>query len=983
MQRYRLLFSTFLSGSVLLASGAAQGATLQIAGSIDPDQDTAAPAQTAPARDPGPADPPAANRRATDALRRQAPMPTTASDQSISPVAPADSEQQGGGVSDDDIVVTGLRRSLESAASIKRNSDAIVDAVVAEDIGKLPDTFASAALARVSGITVTRGAGEATGVRVRGLPDLSTTYNGREIFTAEGRSVAIQDFPAGTVSALEVYKSSTANLIEGGIGGQVNVRGRRPFDFAGFQLSGSLNGVVWEESGGTTWNGNLLVSDRWDTGIGEMGLLANVSYVGLNFLDSTREQSVVLPRTTAQQAPGQAAGLRYPDAQGMFIAYAERWRPSANVAFQWRPTPDLEIYADGLFQGYRSEGNDRYMFFPIFGAGLQLTNVTLREGSPNLIQSATVSGADVPNGNWRAGKGVTDTYQGGGGFIWNRDGLRLSGDIAYTDSTFEVQATNIDFALATSPVRNVVFEAPGVGGPTWSLPGYDLTNPGNYLDRGFFQERLLVSGKDIQTRLDAEYGWDEGFIRRIQIGVRYNDRDANRDRGTSYINSIGGVPLTTSRIPVTALPVQFSPSPSAFGFDNAFPIRTFAGLTYDAIKDNVAGLRAFHGAPEGQPPFNPTENFRANEKAYAVYAQVKYGFDLGDTIEVDGVVGLRAVRTKTRISGFERVTPAVGAPAIDTPVSAERQYDDYLPNVSARIRFTPEVQMRMAYTQTRTRPGFFDLNPALTVNAPPVVDPNNPPNPNNPNSNLRTATGGNPNLAPLTSDNYDIGLEWYFSRSGSLTGSLFRRDAQGFIARIPTNIEDPTYGLLRVTRPENISKTRFQGVEVAFTTFLDIEGLPEWAKSFGFQANATYLDAAGPLAGSIADSVNVAGKSLPFGGTSDWIYNLVALYERPFFSARIAYNYRSDFVTGYSIEPQDTNAANQALTNATLERGRGQLDLSATVSPIENVTLAFDVSNLLGNPIRRYRRFGEAGDEYARQFFYPDRVYSLGVRFRF
>ena len=185
----------------------------------------------------------------------------------------------------DDIVVTGIRRSLESAAAIKRNSDGIVDAIVAEDIGKLPDTFASSALQRVTGVQVTRGGGEAAGVQVRGLPDISTTYNGREIFTAEGRFVQIQDFPAGTVAALEVYKSGTANLIEGGIGGQVNVRGRKPFDFAGFEVSGSLNGVNWEQSGDLTWNGNLLISNRWDTGIGEIGVLVNASYVGLKFLE--------------------------------------------------------------------------------------------------------------------------------------------------------------------------------------------------------------------------------------------------------------------------------------------------------------------------------------------------------------------------------------------------------------------------------------------------------------------------------------------------------------------------------------------------------------------------------------------------------------------------------------------------------------------------------------------------------------------------
>ena len=344
------------------------------------------------------------------------PKPETASDQGVSPTAPADQVQESP-VEGNDIVVTGLRRSLESAQALKRNSDGIVDAIVAEDIGKLPDTFASSALARVSGVQVNRGAGEAAGVTIRGLPDISTTYNGREIFTAEGRFVAIQDFPAGTVAALEVYKNGTANLIEGGIGGQVNVRGRRPFDFNGFEMSGSLNGVNWEQSGKLTWNGNLLVSNRWDTGIGEMGLLVNASYVGLNFLDATREQSVVIGTTSAQIAPGAGAGIRFPDAQGRFVSNGDRFRPSVNAAFQWRPTPGLEIYLDGLFQGYRGKDTNQWMFVPIFGdpAFFRLNNLTTRQGAPNVAQSATVVGAATPDGYYTSLNGHTDTYQVGGG----------------------------------------------------------------------------------------------------------------------------------------------------------------------------------------------------------------------------------------------------------------------------------------------------------------------------------------------------------------------------------------------------------------------------------------------------------------------------------------------------------------------------------------------------------------------------------------
>ena len=145
--------------------------------------------------------------------------------------------------SDDSIVVTGIRKSLESAKNLKKKSNQIVDAIVAEDIGKLPDIAVSDTAARIPGVQVERGGGEAGRVLVRGLPDFTTTYNGREIFTAETRQVALQDFPAGAIAAVEVYKSSAADLVEAGLAGLINVRSRRPFDFKGREIAGSVWGV--------------------------------------------------------------------------------------------------------------------------------------------------------------------------------------------------------------------------------------------------------------------------------------------------------------------------------------------------------------------------------------------------------------------------------------------------------------------------------------------------------------------------------------------------------------------------------------------------------------------------------------------------------------------------------------------------------------------------------------------------------------------
>lgn len=920
----------------------------------------AASAQTAPATKVRPA-------------AKVVPQPTTASDQSANPAAAELSPQGAIAEPANEIVVTGFRRSLQTAQAIKKNSDGIVDAVVAEDIGKLPDTFASSALQRVAGVAVTRGGGESAGVTVRGLPDLTTTYNGRQIFTAEGRYVQIQDFPAGSVAALEVYKSGTANQIEGGIAGEINVRGRKPFDFKGFELSGAVNGVYSEQANAPSINGNVLISNRWNTGIGEMGLLVNVAYVGIQFLDSTREQSLVIGTTNANNAPTAPAGLRFPDAQGNFLGYGNRYRPSANAAFQWKPTPELEIYADGLYQGFRSKDYNRWMFNPIFG-DIKLSNVTTIPGT-NQISSATVTNAVRPDGYTGSFNGKTDTYQAGVGAIWKRDRLQLSADVAYTKSKFTADLINIDYAFASSPTRNVEFEAAKDGGPTQSFINFDLTDPANFISRGYYQELFVVSGKDWQSRADLSYDVGDGLLKRFQFGVRFNDRKAGRDFGNFYINNEG------ARIPLASLPgAVVEATRPGFVFNNAQPTVTWAAILRDSIRSNMTSLRnaiqnsgnVFFGVPGDRITFNPFENFRANEKSYAAYGQVKYGFGLGSTV-VDGLVGLRAVKTKTNVSGFASIGGVFG------PITAKNEYTDYLPNVSSRIAFSNELQLRLAYTKTRTRPSFFDLRPTLTLGQPVVLSPTDPCFNNTSTAvcirrNSRFGGGGNPNLKPLTSNNYDASLEWYFSRTGSLTGAIFRHDAKGFVFGLENApVNDPTYGYVIINQPVNTGRTRLQGAEIQFTSFLDIDRLPSWAKGFGVQANATYIDAKGDLPPDLARSYN--NKQQRFNGVSKFAYNLIALYEKPRFSARLAYNYRSKFAQFYSYQPLDP------IAHPVVEKGRGQLDFSTSYTPRPNITFAFDAVNILGNPLQRYRQY-DTGDSYTRQVIYLERSYSLGVRFR-
>src|SRR5438309_6414827 len=292
------------------------------------------------------------------------------------------------------IVVTGLRRSLQSARNVKRNSDQIVDAIVASDIGKLPDIAVSDTAARIPGVQVERAGGEANRVLLRGLDNTyyTTTYNGREIFTAETRSVALQDFPAGAIAAVEAFKTSTSNLVEPGIAGLLNVRSRRPFDFSGSEISGGVWALHPNQSRDTSINGNLLLSNRWETGSGaELGALVNFSYTRIHYKDSIRRHGFFIANLD---------GFRSPDWPEIHYNEGDRWRPSANAALQFR-SGNLELYAEGLWQGYRERVYDRMWAQPLWSCGGQAiySNIALRPGT-NDILSGTVQNPGCPGSAW-------------------------------------------------------------------------------------------------------------------------------------------------------------------------------------------------------------------------------------------------------------------------------------------------------------------------------------------------------------------------------------------------------------------------------------------------------------------------------------------------------------------------------------------------------------------------------------------------------
>lgn len=891
---------------------------------------------------------------------------------------------------EEEILVTGIRASLASARELKRSSDSILDAIVAEDIGKLPDNNAAESLARLPGVQVGRYADEASGVLIRGLPDVGSTFNGREIFTAENRTVQVQDFPAGALAALEVYKSATADLIEPGLAGLVNVRSRRPFDFKGLEIAGAIRASYNDQSKKANPNGNLLISDRWQTPIGEMGALVNVAYNRFYFNNAIRyNNGGVDPVANSKAAlpAGEAADFRLPYSVGLYYPRGLRERPSVNGSFQWKPAHNLEIYVDGLWQAFRNQGSTESFDVSLLraapknAAGVEvpptLSNIVRVSGQPNKLVSISKTGGYPAEMYRSTSRDFTNTYQAAGGFVWTTGRAVISSDFAYTFSEYGANERSLDSQTAGSPPVNVTFDKDK---SSWfDLGNYDMTNPTNYIWRGYYEREYYVSGAGIQWRGDVALDTEIDWLPKIKFGLRATDRDAKKRQGSRYAYT------PTLNIPLSTLPSGALEQVQDGFRSNGPPFQNWLMPSYDAIQSNSEALRqlayqslqkivAANPNDQGYKdalaqfatksiPMDPYGGFYAKEASYTAYASANYAFDVG--IPIDGSFGVRIVNTDGRYVGTSRVVAANGTVSAVTDTNRQN-YVDVLPSFGLRAKLLQGLQARLGFTMTRTRPSFGQLNPSFSITR------------NNDfgtgtGSNARYAffgSGGNPELQPLTSKNYDATVEYYFGKNGAVSGAVFYRDLFGFINNYTRDVNDPTYGLIQISRPENAGSGKIKGFELSAQSFFDF--LPGWLSGFGAQGNLTYVDAKNQL----PRALGTAQPMVSLTGLSKWSYNLSGFYERDKISLRLSYNYRSSYIDFYSRNSNDVQYTGQSV------RPISRLDFSGSYTPVENITLTAEVSNILAQPFSNYRYFNET-QYYPIDSRYEGRYFSAGVRFRF
>jgi TonB-dependent receptor len=829
------------------------------------------------------------------------------------------------------VVVNGQRQAAQSAQTIKKNAEQVLDSIVAEDIGKFPDKNVAELLGRITGVQTVHEGGEAGRIVIRGLGGVRTLYNGREMFTAADRNLNLTDVPVSMLQRVDVYKSQGADMSEGGTSGVVDVRTWRPFDFKGAQVSVNARAEHRDKAGKTDPQVGGLLSNRWKTDLGEFGLLGGLSYQRGRYHDE-----VSWAAQPTNFTDGALAGVTGPGGMGRVMTEGDRKRVAANFSAQWRPNRDMQFYAEGF--ATKIDVDMRSIFFiadlPVFGdnaIGSTFTTTTGADGSKYL------TGASNPNSNsfiLSSTQGIRDWSRGSQGAIggsWDvSPTVRVTSELVRTVSTYRHENPILDAVYQGS---HAVTGGVRDGGGYIDYPGVDLTDPSKWELKTLYDNHNHANGAANDWRGDVNWSpEDAGLLKELSGGVRLAQRDA------SYAHELGNFrPATIAGVTAASVPGLACTSPQIYG--NYGVSQYYAGCM-DYMLDNTGALRqAILGTSAGLPD-DPLSYYAFRETTSALYGKARIGFDAFG-IPVDGSLGLRVVKTRQKIDGYSR-TGNTGTP---TPVTVSTSDTDVLPSLNLRANFRQDLVGRLVAGKAIERPAFGYYNPGLVLGSVIATDINPP-----------GGSAGNPNLKPQESRNLDVALEWYFSKDGSVTGTVFQHDFKNYIRTQSTR---ETYNGITylVSRPYNLDTAKLYGFEGAYQQFFP--GLPGWLSGLGVQANFTYMDG----------GMNEDGVRNTFAGMSKWAYNLVGLYERGPWSARIAYNWRDKFVDTYNYRGLGFDLIVEPIKT---------LDASLSYKVNPQLTVTLDGSNLLNQTYHDYHGVPELPRDVRRY----DRVVGLALRWK-
>ena len=894
-----------------------------------------------------------------------------------------------------EVVVTGIRASLERAMDIKRDADSVVDSISAEDIGKFPDANVAESLQRITGVSIDRNqVGEGQTVTIRGFgPTFNTVLvDGRQLPTQTGhRSFDFDTLPADLINGADVFKTSAASQNEGGIGGSMNLHTARPLDLKRLTAIASIKGEKDDLSGSHVEpQGFVLVSDTFADGtIGALGSL------------SLQERSAPTNRAFTgnwfssdfAQLPGDPT-LFMPQQIDVIALDAFYRRIGGHGVLQWKPNDQLVMTLDGLYDEYEihSESSEIGWYFgpttlqsgtwdkngvlTSFTTNDQLHTDYIREHQNTDLLSPTLLKQVGYNVKWNSSDNE---------FLVGLDLNLAKNTVAGgTEPRYFTVAGFNDTVTYNGNGGVGIPSLTSLGVPSQGIPGNVYTDP-NLLQTHFIQQQARDNSDQInEAHLDLQWNAHTSVLQDLRSGGYFQNRILKANTLTTHGSAQCAYCGYNSPAPASLFSTFNGPSGFG-GYGSSLPGQW---LTYDpgaymdylltptamAAEDAAKGLapgttsnNLNTGGAVGFTPTDGSSSYAVTEKIEAFYVQ----FDLGGTVAGlpwSGNIGGRYVHTKETSHGYTQVLtdllPIQGDPSEYNPVyansgqllyvSASHSYNNFLPSVNLKLNLTDQIIARAAFSRSLTRPDMYDLRPVINYN---VLRPLE-----------MQASGGNPDLKPYLSDNYDLSLEWYFSRASYASIGAFRKNIKDFVTNEYSNLVQHIVnsqnlalypgGIVnfQFNAPTNSQSAYAEGLELALQhTF---SWLPSPFDGLGFNANATFMHSDAVL--------NAANTSNTFAltglGNSQ---NFIVFYEKGPVGVRFAYNYRDAFLSGTAP--------------ITHTKAYGQLDAQASYKITDNVLVTLAAANLTNAVQQTYDRYVNEFDslnEFGRR-------YSAGVRVSF
>lgn len=880
----------------------------------------------------------------------------------------------------EEVVVTGIRGSLQSAMELKRDSSTIVDAISAEDIGKFPDKNVAESLSRIPGVTIDRDFGEGQGVTIRGVASALnlTLLNGQAVGTSNWfvlsqaeRNFNYEILASEMIKGAEVYKASQADIDEGGLGGTVILRTRKPLELDANTVHASVEGQY--SSNGENWDPSVSGMYSWKNNDETFGILASLAFQGRTVHREGMEDfgwfgpsiGRIDPLMEGPQlaAGGNDAKGAIPWGNGSVLFQQDRERIGVDISAQWAPTDQLDMTLHYLSSEMEADNvNSNLIGIPFRGVAYLGTDTDVGTTNENNIVDylAVRGGANHSAAAWSRFMAYDNIY---------RDGSKMNTEVLDFEGTFTEGNHSLHWQIGTTtgegvnkdfftefwadPVDERVgfdFYNPGGQNPYIDFTSYNtwLSNPGDEMWLGgIFDQVNTTEDTETYAQVDYDLQVELGAVHELSFGAKIRDRSFETRRYQTNVQNLaptGAMSLgpASDFWSGDMITVDHSATNGRGSQSYFMPNR---GLMYDALY----GLEACQGGEAADVLCRLDDVFQSNASANvdetinALYAMASFD---GDGYR--GNIGMRYVTTDQESNGYN----ADGSKG-DTYKS---DYSEWLPSLNLAFDLTDEVVLRAAAGRVLSRPSPANLAPIFNLTP-----------------ETGRGTAGNPKLNPLVADQFEMGAEWYFADTSNVGLTVFKKDISDFIftKTVTDTIDGIEYNQLQ--RPENGGSSAIEGAEIQITHSFD--------NGFGILANYTYTDVQDaeietPTAvfdenGDPTGEATAITTFVRFPNASKNYYNLGAYYENDKISARFNYSYRDEYFI------QQDEIGNK------MRDEQVQLDAQISYSVTDMLTLKLEAVNITDETLENYYLRNSDGARLGGTTLSNGRRIFLGASYKF